>query len=162
MACDGYTKIWDLAPGELVQLDGARGTTLRVTRGTLWITLEDDVRDVVLVAGDTFTIDRGGLTLVEAQDTATVCVLARHVDEVRRRAEQPGLASAHRRVARFGRRRGPRPPIRAVLLRLDSPRSAERRCVPVAESPAAAAAARGSRWVRAIRRSRSRSGPYRC
>ena len=39
MVCDGYTKVWDLAPGELVRLDGARGTTLRVTRGTLWITL---------------------------------------------------------------------------------------------------------------------------
>ena len=89
MACDGYTKVWDLAPGELVQLDGARGTTLRVTRGTLWITLENDMRDVVLAAGDTFTIDRGGLTLVEAQEKSTVCVLARHVDEVRRGARPP-------------------------------------------------------------------------
>jgi hypothetical protein len=93
MACDGYTKIWDLAPGELVELDGARGTTLRVTRGTLWITLENDVRDVVLSPGDTFTIDRGGLTLVEAQNKATVCVLARHVTELRRRGEPRGLAA---------------------------------------------------------------------
>jgi hypothetical protein len=93
MACDGYTKIWDLTPGELVQLDGARGTTLRVTRGTLWITLEDDLRDIVLSAGDTFMVDRGGLTLVEAQNAATVCVLARHVTEVRRRGARPGLAA---------------------------------------------------------------------
>jgi hypothetical protein len=91
MTCDGYTKVWDLAPGELVKLDGARGTTLRVTRGTLWITLEHDTRDVVLEAGDTFTIDRGGLTLVEAQAATTVCVLARHVDEVRQRPDRPGL-----------------------------------------------------------------------
>jgi hypothetical protein len=82
MVCAGYTKIWELAPGELVELDGARGTTLRVTRGTLWITLEHDVRDIVLTAGDSFTIDRGGLTLVEARGHATVCVLAHHVDEV--------------------------------------------------------------------------------
>lgn len=81
MVCSGYTKVWELAPGELVQLDGARGTTLRVTRGTLWITLERDVRDIVLSAGDAFTIDRGGLTLVEAQGQATVCVMARHVEE---------------------------------------------------------------------------------
>jgi hypothetical protein len=91
MACDGYTKVWDLAPGELVRLDGARGTTLRVTRGTVWITLEHDTRDVVLAAGDTFTIDRGGLTLVEAQGATTVCVLARHVDEVHQRPGRPGL-----------------------------------------------------------------------
>jgi hypothetical protein len=93
MACDDYTKVWDLAPGELVQLDGARGTSLRVTRGMLWITLEDDVRDVVLSAGDTFTIDRGGLTLVEAQNAATVCVLARHVTELRHGIARPGLAA---------------------------------------------------------------------
>jgi hypothetical protein len=92
MACDGYTRTWDLAPGELVQLDGARGTTLRVTRGTLWVTLEDDLRDIVLSAGDTFTVDRGGLTIVEAQGATTVCVLARHVTELRRRSAALGLA----------------------------------------------------------------------
>jgi hypothetical protein len=93
MKCDGYTKVWDLAPGELVKLDGARGTTLRVTRGMLWITLEDDLRDVVLAAGDSFTIDREGLTLVESQGVSTVCVLARHADEVRRQTYRPSLAA---------------------------------------------------------------------
>jgi Protein of unknown function (DUF2917) len=92
MACDGYTNIWDLAPGELVQLDGARGTTLRVTRGTLWVTLENDLRDVVLSAGDSFMVDRGGLTIIEAQGKTTVCVLARHVTELRRRGTVLGLA----------------------------------------------------------------------
>jgi len=92
MLCEGYTKVWELAPRESIQLDGARGTTLRVTRGTLWITMENDTRDVVLAAGDTFTIDRGGLTLVEAQGAATVCVLAHHIDEIRRGAGRPGLA----------------------------------------------------------------------
>ena len=82
MLCAGYTKVWELAPNELVKLDGARGTTLRVTRGTLWLTLEHDTRDIVLEAGDAFTIDRGGLTLVEAQGKATVCVMARHTGEV--------------------------------------------------------------------------------
>lgn len=92
MTCDGYTKVWELAPGELIRLDGARGTTLRVTRGRLWLTLEHDVRDVVLSAGDVFMIDRGGLTLVEAQGGATVCVLAHHVDEVRPGAGRRGFA----------------------------------------------------------------------
>ena len=66
-----------------MRLDGARGTTLRVTSGRLWITLENDTRDIVLSAGDSYTIDRGGLTLVEAQGAATVCVLAHHVEESR-------------------------------------------------------------------------------
>ena len=75
MLCTGYTKVWELAPNQLVKLDEARGTTLRVTRGTLWITLEDDTRDLVLEAGDSYMIDRDGLTLVEAQRASTVCVL---------------------------------------------------------------------------------------
>jgi|KBSMisStaDraftv2_1062788.scaffolds.fasta_scaffold04247_9 hypothetical protein len=82
MLCAGYTKVWDLSSGELVRLDGARGTTLRVTRGTLWITLESDTRDIVLTAGESYTIDRGGLTLIEAQGPAAVCVMAHYVDEV--------------------------------------------------------------------------------
>ncbi len=89
MVCAGYTKVWDLAPDELVKLDGARGTTLRVTRGVLWLTLEDDTRDVVLTAGDVFTIDRGGLTLVEAQESSTVCVMGRPIEEVHVHARQP-------------------------------------------------------------------------
>jgi hypothetical protein len=32
MMCAGYTKVWDLAPGEIVQLDGVRGTTLWITQ----------------------------------------------------------------------------------------------------------------------------------
>ena len=55
MLCAGYTKVWDLSAGELVRLDGARGTTLRVTRGRLWVTLENDTRDIVLAAGDSYT-----------------------------------------------------------------------------------------------------------
>ena len=91
MVYKGLTKVWDLAPDELVRLDGARGTTLRVTRGVVWVTLEDDTRDVVLAAGDAFTIDRGGLTLVEAQGRTTVCVMGRPIDEVHVRPRQPAL-----------------------------------------------------------------------
>ena len=91
MICTGYTKVWELAAGELVGLDGARGTTLRVTRGTLWLTQEGDRRDIVLTAGDAFTIERGGMTIVEAQASATVCVLARYIDEIHRRARRPAF-----------------------------------------------------------------------
>lgn len=67
-------RVWQLAPREHVLLDDAQGTTLRVTRGTLWITLEHDLRDVVISAGDVFTVDRPGRTIVEAQSRATVRV----------------------------------------------------------------------------------------
>ena len=67
-------KVWQLAAREHVLLDDAKGTTLRVTRGTLWITLEHDLRDVVISAGEAFTVDRPGRTIVEAQSRATVRV----------------------------------------------------------------------------------------
>jgi hypothetical protein len=92
MLCTGYTKVWELAPSELVRLPEARGTTLRVTRGRLWITLENDMRDIVLEAGDSYVIDRGGLTLVEAQKASTVCVLARNPEESRLPTPRPSLA----------------------------------------------------------------------
>src|SRR4029077_15822895 len=92
MACDGYTRTWDLAPGELVQLDGARGTTLRVTRGTLWVTLENDLRDVVLSAGDSFMVDRGGLPSAGARGETPSCGWPRHVPELRRPPGALGLA----------------------------------------------------------------------
>jgi hypothetical protein len=92
MACNGYDKVWELASGELVQLDDARGATLRVTRGLLWITLQDDLRDVVLAAGDSFTIDRDGLTLAEAQDATVACVRAWRGNEIRSSERRPQLA----------------------------------------------------------------------
>ena len=99
MVCDGYTKVWDLVPDELVRLDGARGTTLRITRGTVWITLEDDTRDVVLTAGDAFTIDRRGAGALDG---------VRDGPAHRRsaRAQSPtGIARACARLAAIGRRR---------------------------------------------------------
>lgn len=79
----GYAKTWELAPDELIGLDGASGTTLSVTRGTLWLTLEDDTRDVVLSAGDTFVVDRDGLTLMQAQGRTMVRVLAHRAEALR-------------------------------------------------------------------------------
>jgi len=70
-------KLWNLALRQQVLLDDAQGTTLRVARGTLWITLERDTRDIVISGGESFTIDRPGRTIVEAQDRSTVWVEAR-------------------------------------------------------------------------------------
>jgi hypothetical protein len=70
-------KLWNLALRQQVLLDDAQGTTLRVARGILWITLERDTRDIVIADGESFTIDRPGRTIIEAQDRATVWVETR-------------------------------------------------------------------------------------
>ena len=52
-------------------LDGA-GSTLTARQGEVWITEQDSVRDVVLRRGQSFTLARGGLALVEAFSDAAV------------------------------------------------------------------------------------------
>ena len=73
------TKI-QLARHESAKLPDVRGTTLRVTRGRVWVTQEHDIRDVVLNAGETWTVERDGLTIVEAQEHANVWVAGRKID----------------------------------------------------------------------------------
>jgi hypothetical protein len=40
-----------------LRLNAARGTLLRAVRGTLWITIDNDPRDVVLDPGESFVVD---------------------------------------------------------------------------------------------------------
>ncbi len=77
MACFSDGTIIDLATRESLALPDFRGATLRVTRGSVWITQQDDTQDIVLRSGDTWVVERNGLTLVEAQQDATLCVLGR-------------------------------------------------------------------------------------
>jgi hypothetical protein len=103
-------SLWHLTQHQQVLLDDAQGTTLRVARGTLWITLERDTRDVILSGGDTFTIDRPGRTIVEAQDRTTVWVEARSglravahgvARQIGRWMRATGKAAANRRYAPY-------------------------------------------------------------
>jgi hypothetical protein len=61
----------DLAARQVIGLAHARGTRLFVTRGVLWITQEGVPGDVVLRAGDIWTVEADGLTVVEAHAGAT-------------------------------------------------------------------------------------------
>lgn len=61
-----------LAPDQLVDLDDARGTVIRVARGRVWITQHGDPVDHVIDAGDAWAIERNGRTIVQAQDSALI------------------------------------------------------------------------------------------
>ena len=50
----------------LLPLRGAVGTGVDLFDGSVWITQQDDPRDIVLVAGDSFVFDRPGLAIVQA------------------------------------------------------------------------------------------------
>lgn len=80
MTCFQPGTTIDLAPRDNLPLRDARGTILRVNRGSLWITQEDDTQDIVLRAGDTWVVERDGLTIVEAQSDTSLCVGGANVD----------------------------------------------------------------------------------
>lgn len=46
-----------LAARRSLRLAGARGTRLRAVQGTLWVTIDNDPRDIVLAPGDSFVVD---------------------------------------------------------------------------------------------------------
>ncbi len=76
-----------------------RGATLRVVRGRLWITQESDTRDLVLEAGDSWAIERNGLTIAEAQADTSLVVTGRKLETIRstQRTSSP-LSPLWRRV----------------------------------------------------------------
>ena len=80
MACFEAGTIIELSAREAVTLNDVRGSTLRVTRGTLWLTQEDDTNDVILRPGDNWVVERQGATVVEAQEDVVLCVVGRQVE----------------------------------------------------------------------------------
>ena len=67
----------DLASGSVLRVDDGQGRAIVVFEGQVWITLENDPRDIVLAAGESFGIDRPGLTLVQAcRDSKLILVQA--------------------------------------------------------------------------------------
>jgi hypothetical protein len=55
-----------LAGEELLALADIRGARLRCVDGSVWLTLDRDSRDVFLSPGDSFVVDRDGVTLLHA------------------------------------------------------------------------------------------------
>ncbi|HVO89247.1 MAG TPA: DUF2917 domain-containing protein [Casimicrobiaceae bacterium] len=72
----------DLKDREAVSLDNVRGATLRLLRGTLWVTQHDDPQDIVLRDGDNWVVERNGRTVLEAQDDSVVCLVGRDIKPV--------------------------------------------------------------------------------
>ena len=65
----------ELKRNDTLPIHDGQGRSVVVFRGLVWITQEGDRRDVFLSAGQSFTIDRAGMTLAEAVDDASLLVL---------------------------------------------------------------------------------------
>jgi hypothetical protein len=63
-----------MSRGTVLRFHDRPGTSIRVWSGELWLTQEGDARDHYLVAGQCFTLDRGGTALATAMRRAQVSV----------------------------------------------------------------------------------------
>lgn len=58
---------------EVQRLTSSQGKQLEVAKGVLWVTQEGDPQDYLLKAGERLTLERDGLTLVQALTDADYC-----------------------------------------------------------------------------------------
>lgn len=63
-----------LRDNDYLHVDRAKGWIVTAMSGTVWITQDGDVRDIVLEAGERFTFDRAGLAIVSAFGEASICI----------------------------------------------------------------------------------------
>lgn len=61
-----------LGNGTSIRVINGVGATIACRDGSVWITQDSDPRDVLLRAGDAFTLNRTGLAIIEALDTARI------------------------------------------------------------------------------------------
>jgi hypothetical protein len=66
----------DLRQGRLLRIVHGAGSTVTVHTGSVWITEQDSLRDVVLRPGQTAKLRRTGLALVEAFSDASISFAA--------------------------------------------------------------------------------------
>lgn len=66
--------IHELAMNGALSLVGARGRRVECLRGCIWITVDGDVRDVVLVAGQSLRLDRQQPVLIQALEPSRMCM----------------------------------------------------------------------------------------
>ena len=74
MPCRATDSSIDLATASHMSLNDARGTLIRVLRGTVWITQEKSYDDIILQAGDAWTVERNGRTIIQAHDDTRLCL----------------------------------------------------------------------------------------
>ena len=60
--------------GRPLTVSDGKGTCITARRGTVWITQDNDLRDVVLSGGESFTLEQSALAIVQAFDSAEVVI----------------------------------------------------------------------------------------
>ena len=67
--------VQEIAKNRILEIKQALGVTIECLEGSVWVTLDGDMRDVILEAGQALYVDRKQRTLIQALDTARVRLL---------------------------------------------------------------------------------------
>jgi hypothetical protein len=79
----------EMSAGEMLPIEDGAGQCVAVFHGLLWITQDGDRRDTIVRGGESFTLDRPGLALVQALEPTRLVVF-----DARAGAEHVGYESA--------------------------------------------------------------------
>lgn len=60
--------------GQPLTVTDGKGTCITARRGAVWITQDNDLRDVVLASGESFMLEQPELAIVQAFDAAEIVV----------------------------------------------------------------------------------------
>jgi hypothetical protein len=89
---------------QTIELIDAAGATAALEKGCLWITMDGDRRDIVLGAGQSWTVERNGRTLLHAAAPSTLRITDRTVNQAQRTTLQRALTEITEWVERTFRR----------------------------------------------------------
>ena len=64
-----------LRKGEIRRLPNGLGRRIEALSGSLWVTIDNDPRDIVVGAGEGFSLDRSGDALISAMDDSRFVLL---------------------------------------------------------------------------------------
>ena len=87
-------QLLNLGPRGLHAFDPADDTVVTCTEGSVWVTLDDDVRDIVLERGESFTAPAGRRAVVYAFEVSVVALRARATQEDATPAVRRGRTTA--------------------------------------------------------------------
>jgi hypothetical protein len=65
-----------LQPGEMLWVCDGLGSAVVVFRGQLWLTQDDDLRDIFIGTGESFTLDAAAPALLQATETTQLTLVA--------------------------------------------------------------------------------------
>lgn len=65
-------SVQEIARDGILEIKHGAGMTLECLEGSVWVTLDGDMRDVILDAGHAFHVDREQRILIQALDSARV------------------------------------------------------------------------------------------